>query len=720
MHDHYDFGLVHLDATRFKERIVAHVRGLVEHIEHHLQAEFMAAQRNVQAEIAGVEGQLGHEAESIDEVIILLDYIESLKRQDNKVADIAQLIESLASRMTFIESVAIMFEAAQYQGYLAMRNWPRTFLQYIEERKAALLDQKEDLYTLMRREIEDVFAKIKEFREAIAEAVGQGLVEKALSYDGEDDGLGSLGGGSDAGSAPGHAGDGENTAEDAAGDEDEAQKLEAQRQAESAEGKTFPWLARLINMEHMKFDPQLVEKVFLKVDTLKQTYDEVERATALINKRETLLGVAKTQFVELRQVQDDLKPLHELWRVAYRFGRTMPPWVEGRFDQLDAAAIEVRVEEWTNELKRLQKTALVTEHPKQQELQKFVADAVSQFKRYGPMLRTLRTQGLAPRHWRMIGEKLGVQIDPARITLYRLVQLELYDEEKLKTTKAICEIASKEHALQVALESLDAEMMAVEFEFQLQADGETVALTRLPEVIAVFAEFALRVGALKTNPHIRNFLEKLLELEKTIKGVGELLSEWASFQRNYLYLSGIFVLEEITRALPREAKAFLHVAALYTASTQAFRAAPQVYRISLREHYLTVLVRNNVECDSIRAGLVGLLEKKRGHFPRLYFLSNEELVDILGQGPGLVEAIVAGEASTSFITNLFEGVDTLHFDVNSAAITKVRSKEGEEVTLTREVQTRRLQADGWLRGLEGAMELTVKDAAFHAFATMGQ
>jgi len=33
--------------------------------------------------------------------------------------------------------------------------------------------------------------------------------------------------------------------------------------------------------------------------------------------------------------------------------------------------------------------------------------------------------------------------------------LELYDEEKLKSTKAIAEIASKEHSLHVALEALE-------------------------------------------------------------------------------------------------------------------------------------------------------------------------------------------------------------------------------------------------------------------------
>jgi len=63
------------------------------------------------------------------------------------------------------------------------------------------------------------------------------------------------------------------------------------------------------------------------------------------------------------------------------------------------------------------------------------------------MLRTLRTKGLAGRHWRMIGHKLGFTIDPSNITLYRLIQLELYDEDKLKTIKQICEIATKEYAV---------------------------------------------------------------------------------------------------------------------------------------------------------------------------------------------------------------------------------------------------------------------------------
>jgi hypothetical protein len=110
----------------------------------------------------------------------------------------------------------------------------------------------------------------------------------------------------------------------------------------------------------------------------------------------------------------------------------------------------VKIEEWLNELRRLQKTSLVTENQKQQELQKFISDGLTHFKKYGTMLRTLRTKGLAPRHWKQLGERLncGFIIDPAHITLLSLIQMRLYEEVNLRTIKAVCEQATKEYAAQ--------------------------------------------------------------------------------------------------------------------------------------------------------------------------------------------------------------------------------------------------------------------------------
>ena len=128
---------------------------------------------------------------------------------------------------------------------------------------------------------------------------------------------------------------------------------------------TFYWLAKEIGVDDRRFQTSLIDSVFYKIEYLKQQFDEVERATSLINKRESLLGVKNTQFTELKVIQDDLKPLYELWLVASKFGQTFPEWVEGKFEKLDAGFIEMKTEEWQNELKRLQKTSLVIDYPRQ-------------------------------------------------------------------------------------------------------------------------------------------------------------------------------------------------------------------------------------------------------------------------------------------------------------------------------------------------------------------
>ena len=108
------------------------------------------------------------------------------------------------------------------------------------------------------------------------------------------------------------------------------------------------------------------------------------------------------------------------------------------------------------------------------------------------------------------------------------------------------------------------------------------------------------------------------------------------------------------------------------------------------------------------------LESKRGKFPRLFFLSNEELIEIFGKGLELVESMIEG-GSQGFVTNLFEGVDTLRFHEITYEVTHMLSKDGEELHLVKEVGTRNTTVDSWLKLFESSMVLTVKEALFLTF-----
>ena len=75
-----------------------------------------------------------------------------------------------------------------------MRNWPRTFKQYIDERKQQLLAKREELARDMRMKIEGVFKEIEKFRATIAAVLGKGLTPVELEYDAElEPSVGSVG-----------------------------------------------------------------------------------------------------------------------------------------------------------------------------------------------------------------------------------------------------------------------------------------------------------------------------------------------------------------------------------------------------------------------------------------------------------------------------------------------------------------------------------------------
>lgn len=67
----------------------------------------------------------------------------------------------------------------------------------------------------------------------------------------------------------------------------------------------------------------------------------------------------------------------------------------------------------------------------------------------------------------------------------------------------------------------------------------------------------MRVSVIKTSPFIKNFFEKMVELEKGVKLVVDILSEWTTFQKNWIYLENIFKMDEISKQLENATKKFI-------------------------------------------------------------------------------------------------------------------------------------------------------------------
>lgn len=168
-------------------------------------------------------------------------------------------------------------------------------------------------------------------------------------------------------------------------------------------------------------------------------------------------------------------------------------------------------------------------------------------------------------------------------------------------------------------------------------------------------------------------------------------------QANFLYLEPVLRAEDIRTTLPREAREFEHAAEAWRSITARVKPGIPVVVLVTSFNLLELLTEADQGLERILKGLNAYLEMKRERFPRFYFLSNEELLEILGESK-------KPERVQIHLKKCFEGIDRVIFEprAQGLAITGLVSKEGELVELLREVTPAEFQnnVEQWLLELE--------------------
>jgi hypothetical protein len=65
---------------------------------------------------------------------------------------------------------------------------------------------------------------------------------------------------------------------------------------------TFQWLSQEAGWMKQKFDSPTIIDVSQQIVELKGKFDEIDKTTIMINKRQSLLGIPRTEFKALKEV----------------------------------------------------------------------------------------------------------------------------------------------------------------------------------------------------------------------------------------------------------------------------------------------------------------------------------------------------------------------------------------------------------------------------------
>ena len=151
------------------------------------------------------------------------------------------------------------------------------------------------------------------------------------------------------------------------------------------------------------------------------------------------------------------------------------------------------------------------------------------------------------------------------------------------------------------------------------------------ELIAALDESLVTVNTVLGSRYVGGIRDFVETWRKNLILFQDTLDEWLACQRAWMYLETIFASADIIRQLPAAAKKFQAVDKSWKATMKATADDPAALKSCTVAGRKDMFLQHNSTLDKIQKSLDEYIETKCSAFPRFYFLSADELLEILSQ-----------------------------------------------------------------------------------------
>lgn len=327
---------------------------------------------------------------------------------------------------------------------------------------------------------------------------------------------------------------------------------------------------------------------------------------------------------------------------------------------------------------------------------------VEEYKTIYPTVVDLANVNLKPRHWEKIQEATGKSLmKDESFTLSKLFSIHIFDFKDV--INSISGQATSEATLEEMLTKVAKAWSETEFIVLPYRDYKDVfILGGVDDIQTQLEDSQVTIATIKASRHIGPIKSEVEKWDKQLALFSETLDEWMTCQRSWLYLESIFNAPDIQRQLPDEAKMFSQVDRSWKEVMRKVSRNPNAIKAGTIPGLLETMQQNNALLDKIQKCLEDYLESKRLLFPRFYFLSNDELLDILAQTRN-------PQAVQPHLSKCFDAIKSLEFsnEPKSIDIFAMLSPEGERISFPKAVKARG-NVEAWLSQVEENMFSTVK------------
>lgn len=447
------------------------------------------------------------------------------------------------------------------------------------------------------------------------------------------------------------------------------------------------------------------EDAFVDVQSVNARLKEYTEKTNLFNRREALMGKPVTDYSQLRQSVKDFEPYSNLWTTARNWYHNHKSWLEDPWEDLDAQNLDDTVQ---NSFKTILRTAAYfkgKDLPKISTIAAEVKEKIDSFRKYVPLAVALRKDGMYERHWDQISEGVGFDIRPTEgFTLTTVIEKGL--EKNIPLCEEVGEKASREYSIECLLKKMQEDWIGVNFMTPQFKSTPTFYIAGFDEAMNMLDEHIVTTQAMQFSPFRGPFEQEIIDWNAKLLLVSDTLEEWVKCQGQWMYLQPIFDSPDIMKQLPQETKRFKSVDSTWRHIMNQTNQGPAILAACSKEGLLEKFTEANKNLEIVQKGLAEYLEKKRSIFARFYFLSNDELLEILSQTKEVRNV-------RPHLRKVFENMADLEFK-DDDTIVSMFSAEGENIQFVKKIDPRDRNVENWMGDVEKMMCTSVRAAFLYS------
>jgi dynein heavy chain len=259
---------------------------------------------------------------------------------------------------------------------------------------------------------------------------------------------------------------------------------------------------------------------------------------------------------------------------------------------------------------------------------------VKEFSVTPPLVKELRQPYMRPRHWQALMDATGMRFsspdDNPQLQLFTIIKLKLYNHQE--AVEEITESAAKESKMEDTLLKLEAFWAMCQYTSTMHKPTKVPLLKVEDDDFEQLEGDVLAVQGMLASRFVDYFRKQVDMWQQVLGSIAKVTTLLAELQRTWSYLQPLFASADVQIELPQAAEAFGGVDGQMRVVLQDAWEAKLVRTACEREGLLQELQQIHEGMDGCKKALMEFLDGKRRLFPRFFFVSEADLLDILSNG----------------------------------------------------------------------------------------